>query len=215
MPAWSPCTTASGSLPAKAKPLHDGIAQLRAGLGDKATADTLIYGVEQVRGGLAGATTTGGPLDQLKGGVDQSKAGVDGVKGGLDGALATPRVAWPSSRAEWTPSRRASTRLSQRERHRPLWGGVNVAKATAGCQATRLRRHGAKVVDGIIPAGQDHRRLGGLGQVGGGPTTAPASAASAYLGQVAVASARCRRAWRLKASSSDCRDGASPRSSAG
>jgi len=41
-----------GQLPAKAKPIHDGITQLLAGLGDKTTAGTLIYGVNAVRSGL-------------------------------------------------------------------------------------------------------------------------------------------------------------------
>ena len=71
-----------GGLPAKAQPLHDGIAQLIAGIGTTTTPDTLLYGVDQVRSGLAAATAAGGSVDQLKGGVDQ-------VKAGLDAALAT------------------------------------------------------------------------------------------------------------------------------
>ncbi|MBP8880861.1 MAG: hypothetical protein KBF43_10855 [Dermatophilaceae bacterium] len=66
-----------GGLPAKAQPLHDGIAQLRAGIGSTTAADTLLYGVDQVRAGLAAATATGGSVDRLKGGVDQVKAGLD------------------------------------------------------------------------------------------------------------------------------------------
>jgi putative membrane protein len=48
-----------GQLPAKATPLHDGIAKLRAGIGSTATADTLLFGVDQVRGGIASATAAG------------------------------------------------------------------------------------------------------------------------------------------------------------
>ncbi|GAA2744215.1 hypothetical protein GCM10009868_21010 [Terrabacter aerolatus] len=73
-----------GGLPDQAKPLHEGIAKLRAGLGAKGQADTLIDGVDQIREGLATATTKGGSLDQLKGGVDASKGGVDQSKGGVD-----------------------------------------------------------------------------------------------------------------------------------
>lgn len=179
-----------GQLPAKAKPLHDGIAQLRAGLGDKATADTLIYGVEQVRGGLAGATTTGGPLDQLKGGVDQSKAGVDGVKGGLDGALATPSggVAQLEGgvgavKAGLDAALGSGSDIDQ------LWGGVNAAKATAGCQSDPVCVGTlTKVADSINVTlrGKTKAASDGLGQVGGGLTSLRTSltTASAYLGQV-------------------------------
>ena len=73
-----------GTLPKQAQPLHEGITKLRMGLGDAKTADTLIYGVDQVRAGLSAATAAGGSVDQLKGGVDQSKGGVDQSKGGVD-----------------------------------------------------------------------------------------------------------------------------------
>lgn len=73
-----------GGLPEQAKPLHAGIAKLRAGLGAKGQEGTLIDGVDQIRSGLATATEDGGSLDQLKGGVDQSKAGVDQSKAGVD-----------------------------------------------------------------------------------------------------------------------------------
>ena len=76
-----------GALPEQAKPLHAGIAKLRAGLGDKGQTGTLIDGVDQIRGGVAEATKAGGSLDQLKGGVDQSKGGVDQVRAGLQDAL--------------------------------------------------------------------------------------------------------------------------------
>lgn len=98
-----------GQLPKQAQPLHDGIAQLKAGIGAKGTADTLIDGVDQIRLGLAAATASGGPIDQLEGGVDQviagigvanqpqtllngvalSKGGADQVQAGLEKALAT------------------------------------------------------------------------------------------------------------------------------
>ena len=73
-----------GGSPDQAKPLHAGIAKLRAGLGAKGQDGTLIDGVDQFRAGLASATENGGGLDQLKGGVDQSKGGVDQSKGGVD-----------------------------------------------------------------------------------------------------------------------------------
>lgn len=92
-----------GGLPAKAQPLHDGIAQLKAGIGSTTTADTLLYGVDQVRSGLAGATATGGSVDQLKGGVDQVKAGlsaalapggsIDQAKGGILSIKGVPSCA--------------------------------------------------------------------------------------------------------------------------
>lgn len=66
-----------GGLPTKAQPLHDGIAQLIAGIGTTTTDGTLLFGVDQVRSGLAAATAAGGSVDQLKGGVDQVKAGLD------------------------------------------------------------------------------------------------------------------------------------------
>ena len=77
-----------GQLPAKAQPLHDGIAQLRAGIGAKDQAgDTLLYGVEQIRAGLARAVSDGDALDQLKDGVDQVQAGTGAAiatGGGID-----------------------------------------------------------------------------------------------------------------------------------
>lgn len=48
-----------GQLPAKAQPLHDGITKLRAGLGDKSQAGTLIYGVDAVRTGISGSALPG------------------------------------------------------------------------------------------------------------------------------------------------------------
>jgi len=84
-----------GGLPEQAKPLHAGIAKLRAGLGAKGQEGTLIDGVDQIRSGLAAATEDGGSLDQLlggvarvKGGVAKSQGGVDQVRSGLDAALA-------------------------------------------------------------------------------------------------------------------------------
>src|SRR6478736_1383336 len=84
-----------GGLPEQAKPLHAGIAKLRAGLGAKGQDGTLIDGVDQIRWGLAAATEKGGSLDQLlggvarvKGGVAKSQGGVDQVRSGLDAALA-------------------------------------------------------------------------------------------------------------------------------
>ena len=44
-----------GGIPAQAQPLLDGIAQLKAGIGDSGTPDTLLYGVNAVREGLSGA----------------------------------------------------------------------------------------------------------------------------------------------------------------
>lgn len=77
-----------GHLPAQAQPLHDGMTQLKAGIGDASTANTLVNGVDQLRAGLAAATAQGGPLDQLTAGVVQSKGGVDLVNAGLKAALA-------------------------------------------------------------------------------------------------------------------------------
>lgn len=76
-----------GQLPAKAAPLHEGITKLRAGIGSADQADTLINGVDRVRGGLAAATAAGGSVDRLKGGVDQVQAGLAealAAGGGID-----------------------------------------------------------------------------------------------------------------------------------
>ena len=47
--------TEIGTVPAKAQPLHDGIALLLNGIGSKAAPNTLLYGVDQVRQGLTAA----------------------------------------------------------------------------------------------------------------------------------------------------------------
>lgn len=57
------------ALPAKAKPLHDGVAQLRAGIGTKTTDQTLLYAVDQLRQQL-GAAADG--IDVMKTGVRDS-----------------------------------------------------------------------------------------------------------------------------------------------
>jgi putative membrane protein len=44
-----------GSVPAKAQPLHDGIATMVAGIGSEGQPGTLLYGVDQVREGLTAA----------------------------------------------------------------------------------------------------------------------------------------------------------------
>ncbi len=139
-----------GGLPEQAKPLHDGIAKLRAGVGGKGQAGTLIDGVDQVRAGLADATAAGHSLDQLKGGVDQSKGGVDQSKGGVD-----------QVKAGLDDALKAGGGIDQ------LSGGVALAKGTdcgVVCQG----------ILGQVQAGLTDLRSktttasGGLGQVSGG-----------------------------------------------
>ena len=81
--------SAAQGLPAAldgAKELQVGVDQLRAGLGDPATAGTILNGLAQVGGGL---TQVGGGLDGLAAGLPAAKGGVDQVGAGLSGATAT------------------------------------------------------------------------------------------------------------------------------
>lgn len=146
-----------GQLPAKAQPLHDGIAKLQAGLGDKATANTLIFGVDQVRLGLAAATAAGGSLDLLKGGVDQSKAGVDQSKGGVDQSKAGVDQVKAGLAAAIAPN----GGIDQLE------GGVQTAQAN-GCAGVCQAALG-QVLAGLTQLRSDTTTANGaLGQVSGG-----------------------------------------------
>lgn len=92
-----------GQLPAQAQPLHDGIADLKAGIGSTSADGTLLFGVDQVRSGLAAATAPGASLDQLKGGANQLQAGadaalapggsIDQAEGGIKSIKSTPGCA--------------------------------------------------------------------------------------------------------------------------
>lgn len=72
-------------LPTKAQALHDGIAAMRAGIGDKTTAGTLINGVEQLRTLVAGVTPALGALAE---GATSTNPATPGGKEKLLGAAA-------------------------------------------------------------------------------------------------------------------------------
>ena len=68
--------------------LRAGIQALISGIGTKGDPATLLGGVEAIRAGLAGATATGGPIDDLKAGIDAAAAGAETIAAGLQNALA-------------------------------------------------------------------------------------------------------------------------------
>ncbi len=68
--------------------LRAGIKALIAGIGTKGNAATLLGGVEAIRSGLAGATATDGPIDDLKAGIDKAAGGASAIAAGLQNALA-------------------------------------------------------------------------------------------------------------------------------
>ncbi|HEY7723656.1 MAG TPA: hypothetical protein VIB11_17610, partial [Pedococcus sp.] len=161
-----------GSLPKKAQPLHDGVGKLLAGLGDAESADTLLYGVDQVRAGLSAATTAGGSVDQLKGGTDQSRAGVDQVKAGLDAALA------------------ADGSIDQAEAAITSIGSVPACAADPMCAQTVMGVAAAvesklRENTGAASAGLG-QVSGGLGQVSGGLGTLKSKLSDAVVGLVKV-----------------------------
>jgi putative membrane protein len=167
-----------GGLPEQAKPLHAGIAKLRAGLGGKGQTGTLIDGVDQIRAGLAAATAAGGSLDQLKGGVDQSRIGVDKSKDGVDqskGGVGLAKGGVDQVHAGLEDALKTGGGIDQ------LSGGVAAAKGAdciAACQVILGQVQGgladlrAKTTAASTGLGDVSTGLGqvsgGLGQVSGG-----------------------------------------------
>ncbi len=179
-----------GGLPAKAQPLHDGIGQLVTGIGSTTTADSLLYGVDQVRSGLAAAAAAGGSLDQLKGGTDQVKAGldaatapggsVDRLAGGVKAAQATVGCSTDpvcsGTLAQVYPGINTNLRQSTTAASAGLGqvsGGLGQLKTSLGTASSGLARVECGLSSAALPGACDPARPGllqGLGAVDAGVT---------------------------------------------
>ncbi|WP_426592819.1 hypothetical protein ACPPVS_13765 [Cellulomonas sp. McL0617] len=80
-----------GTLPAQAKPLHDGIARVRGAIGSTTTAGTLLFGVDQARQGAAHASAVNAQMADGAKALSTQLAGALTTLGGY--AASMPNVA--------------------------------------------------------------------------------------------------------------------------